>query len=38
MLHDGDGIQADKRAARHWAQRAADAGYAPAIKWLAVSD
>ena len=38
MLHDGVGIQADKRAARHWAQRAADAEYAPAIKWLAASD
>ena len=38
MLHDGDGVQANKRAARHLAQRAADAGYAPAIKWLGVTD
>ena len=38
MLHEGDGIPTDTKAAHYWAQRAANAEYAPAIKWLVVSD
>ena len=38
MLYEGDDIPADKKTARLWAQRAADAGYVPASEWLALSD
>ena len=38
MLYEGDDIPTDTKAARYWAQLAANAGYAPAIKWLAAWD